>query len=371
MTTKFLLQVNAPGFDNSTLVGNELIGFAYQESLDGCARWALNVETQDGRRYDSFVKNDETPFTIRFGTQQNTDGPKLSRQKSLRTLQTNRQLIGNARAMFTFKGCCNGVALNMHRAPDKRWSKRKISDIVKELIEAAGLQAQVEQSEGKFDIAGCNQPTGQFISRYLARFAYSSKGRDWRLWVEDGKTVHFEPLRPTGNLRFTNLSKDGLIKLHSPQVIKDTRDQAINRSGKIEVRMYDPDSDRLVKREIGESQGAFNYFGSGRPVEREHVSETILVNMQKDRNTDMQPDRLVRQVGQSIWGRKGRCLYRLIGLCDYEPGISVNQQATVELAGPLGTSDVNSGTWVVSTVKNINARGSTKTWVALEKRWER
>lgn len=371
MSQKFTIQVNAPGFDNSTLVAEQLIGFSFAESLSGCARFALKVETQNGRQFDSFVKNDETPFTLRFGTGENPDSGKQSRQKQLRLLFSSRKLIGNARAQFVFKGLCNGVVLNQHRAKDKHWKNRRISDIVEELIRDAGLQARVAQTEGKFTISGANLPTGKFISQCLLPLAYSQKGRDWRLWVEDGKTVHFEPTSPTGTVKITNMFRDGWVKLKSPRIIKDVRSQDADRSGKIEVVMYDADTDRLVRKEIGEGAGQFNYLGQGRPVERQDVSESIIVNMARDRQTDLQPDKLVRQVGQTIWGRKGRSLYQLVGICEFEPGVTVNQNATVDLTGPLGLQDVNTGQWVVSGVKHINSGGAVKTMIVCEKRWER
>ena len=371
MSQKFTIQVNAPGFDNSSLVAEQLIGFSFAESLSGCARFALKVETQNARQYDSFIKNDETPFTLRFGTNENPDAPKQSRQKSLRVLFSTRKLIGNARAQFVFKGTCNGVLLNRHRTKDKHWNKKRISEIVEELISDAGLTPKVAQTEGKFTLSGANLPTGKFINQSILPYAFSQKGRDWRLWVEDGKTVHFEPTTPSGSVKFTNLYRDGWVKLKSPRVIKDTRMQDVDRSGKIEVVMYDADNDRLVRQEIGEGAGQFNYLGSGRPVERKHVSESLIINMARDRQTDLQPDKLVRQVGQTVWGRYGRSLYRLVGMCEFEPGISINQTATVDLTGPLGTQDVNTGQWVVSGVKHVNSGGALKTMVVCEKRWER
>lgn len=373
MSRKVTLQVNAPGFQNDELVGQELIGFNYVETLEGCSRFALVVQSQRGTAWNSFIKNDEEPFTMRFGTEHNVVAARQSRLKTLRTLWSSRQLKGNASAIFTFKGTCNGVALNLHRAKDKHWKQTTISGIVEELITDAGLEPAVAQTDGFFTLMGCNLPTGKFIRRVLLPLAYSDKGRDWRIWVEDGKRVHFEPTEASGNkLKFTNLFRDGWIQLKSPKVVKDTRFSAALRTGKIEVMMYDQDSDRLIRRKVGENQGRFNYSGIGRPKERENTSESIVYSYLRDRHTDIRPDKLMRQIGQTVWGEYGRSLYRLVGLCgNYEPGISVNQPAVVDLAGPLGAVDVNSGNWIVVQVKNINSRGQVKTFVVLEKRWER
>lgn len=373
MSRKVTMQINAPGFQNDKLVGQELVGFNYIETLEGCSRFAVVVQSQRGSAWNSFIKNDEESFTMRIGTEHNTVGPRQSRLKTLRTLWSSRQLKGNSSAVFAFKGACNGVALNFHRAKDKHWKQTTISGIVEELIEDAGLEPAVAQTEGFFTLMGCNLPTGKFIRRVLLPLAYSDKGRDWRIWVEDGKRVHFEPTKPDGQkLKFTNLFRDGWIQLKSPKIIKDTRYTPELRTGKIEVAMYDQDSERLIRQEFGENRGNFNYFGSGRPKEREHTSETIVKSYLKDRQTDVRPYKLVRQMGQTIWGEYGRGLYRLEGVCDrFEPGISVNSEAVVDLAGPLGATDVNSGKWIVAQVKQINSRGHTKTYVVLEKRWER
>lgn len=373
MSEKFTIEINGPGFDNSQLVGQELIGFNFVESLDGCARFALMLETQSGRKWDGFIKNDEQPFSLRFGTgSAGTDGPRMSTLKTLRLLWSGRRLSGGAKAIYTFKGTCNGVALNLTRAKDKYWKERRISEIAEELIRDAGLQAAVGKTEGKFNLMGGNITTGKYLRNVLLPLAYSNRGSNWRFWVEDGRRVHFEPMKPTrGRVRFTNLYRDGWVKLKSPMVVKDTRFNAQLRSGKIEVLAYDPDSERVVRREVGENQGNFSYLGGGRPVERKKVSETIIINAQRNRQTSVNPQQLVQRVGETLWGQHGRTLYRLIGECEYEPGISVGQQVTVDLAGPLGVQDVNNGTWIVHSVRHYNTRGRVKTWVMLEKRWER
>lgn len=372
MSAKFTLQINAPGFGD--LVGEDLIGFNFVESMGGCARWAISFDTQDNRRYDSLIKNDEFDFSLRFGTEMNTDGPRRSELKHVRLLRSQKQMGGNARIVFNMKGTCSGIAIQRHRAKDKHWRERRISQIVDELVsEIDGLFAQVEQTEGQFSLMGCNLPTGKYINRFLLPLAYARRGRDWRFWIENGKTVHFEPTKPdpSNPYHFTNLHREGWLKLKSPKIIKDTRFEPELRSGKIEVMMYDSDQDRLIRREVGEGAGQFNYFGDGRPRERQHVSETHRVNFQRDRQTNLRPDKLVRQMGQTIWGQHGRGLYRLVGQLDYEPGLTINRIAYVDLSGPFGIPDVNTGTWIVHSVKHLYSRGDVKTWVMLEKRWER
>lgn len=370
MSEKFLLEMNAPGFEG--LVGDNLLGFNYVESMGGCARWAVSFDTQDNKLYDAFLKQDEVEFTLRFGTGMNTDGPQHSKKKLVRILKPKKRMAGNARITFNVKGTCAGIRLQRHRSKDKHWRERRISEIVDELVSEVGLEAEVEETEGKFNLMGCNLPTGKFIKRDLLPLAHSRSGNDWRLWVEDGRRVHFSPADPKGKvLRFTNLYRNGWLKLKSPELIKDRRFDAEDRTGKIEVVMYDSDRDRLVRKEIGERSGGFNYFGSGRPTERRHVSETVRVNYQRNRQTNLRPDKLVRQIGQTIWSQHGRSLYRLVGELEYEPGISVNQLAHVDLVGPFGVPDVNAGVWLVHAVKHLYSRGDVRTWVVLEKRWEK
>lgn len=372
MPRKVFIDISGSGFDSARLVGEQLISFTLFESMNSLTRFALRLETGRGTQFDAFIKNDENPFTLRLGTDYSLESPSVSTGKSLRLLWASRRLAGQSKLIFTFKGCCNGVVLNMHRAKEKHYHQQRISDIAQDLIEETGLKAQVGTSDGKFDIIGCNFPTGKFISRSLLPYAYSSEGRDWRYWVEDGKVVHFEPTFPTAApLKFTNLFRDGWIKLRSPQIIKDVRNTAKQRSGKIEVVMYDPEQDRLVSKEIGENAGSFNYHGTGRPVERKFVSETVIVNRMRNRQTDLRPDQLVQQVGKSIWGRHGRGLYTLLGECEYEPGIAINKPAIVDLAGPFGFPDVNSGMWLVRAVKTIYNSGNVRSQVVLEKRWEK
>ena len=221
---------------------------------------------------------------------------------------------------------------------------------------------------------GCNIPTGRFVKNHLLPLAYTEKGRDWRFWVENGKTVHFAPSDPRGGgkpLRFTNRFRDGWFILNSPKIIKDTQFETGLRSGKIEMMMYDADRNQLIRQDVGEHSGNFNYAASGRPKERKHVSETIRVNYQQGRQTDLRANKLLRNVGQTIWGQHGRSLYRLVALMDYEPGIRVNAPAFVDLVDPLDLPDASTGNWIVHTVKHLYSRGTTKTWVRLEKRWER
>lgn len=371
MSEKFLIDINRPEFKN--LSGTELTGFSFLETLDGCARWSLIFSTQRQGDFDDLIKNDETEFTLRIGTRLNPSGPQYSTQKTVRILRAQKMISAGRGVTFNFKGACSGIKLQRHRAKDKQWEDKRISEIVQELVDDVGLESNVQRTEGKFSLMGCNLPTAQFINRQLLPLAYARRGNDWRLWVEDGKTVRFEPLRPLGSstLRFTNTFRENWIKLRNPKVVKDTLNEARRRRGKIEVMMYDSDRDRLIRNEVGERRGQFQYLSSrGRPVEREHVSESIRVNYQRDRQTNLRPDKLVRQMGQNIWGRHARSLYRLIGEVGYEPGIRVNTAAIVDLVGAFQIPDQNSGVWVVQAVKHTYSRGQPRSWVALEKRWE-
>lgn len=379
MSEKFFLRVNLPEFDG--LVGDELIGFSYIESMGGCARWAMSFDTQENRRYDPILKYDEFEFTLRYGTSMpNTDGSFASKLKRVRVLRSKKWLGGNARVIFNLRGTCAGVRLQRHRSKDKHWKNTRISGIVQDLIDEIGLKHKVASTEGFFSLMGCNLPTGRFIDRHLLPLAYNQQaGRDWRFWVEDGQRVHFEPTRPNGILPngfvkpyyFTNLYREDWFKLKSPRLIKDNRFDPQLNTGKIEVMMFDSDRDRLVRKTIGENTGGFNYFGRGRPLERRQTSHTKVINYQQGRQTTLNPDQLTTQVGRTLWGQHGRSLYRIMGELEFAPGISINHLAFVELSGPFDIPDVNTGFWVVHSVKHLYSRGDVKTWVVLEKRWER
>jgi len=371
MSNKFNLQLFAPGFSSD--INQELLGFNYIESMGGCSRWAMSFSTQDDSKYNSLLKNDELDFSFRFGTSMNTDGPQQSTLKHVRILHAKKRLFGRAKVIFTLRGTCSGIAIQKHRAKDKHWKDKRISEIVTDLLQDFdSLTPQIEKTRGKFSLMGCNLPTGSFIRRFLLPFAFGSKGTDWRFWVEDGKKVHFEPLKPKGRpYRFTNLFRDNWLKMKSPQVVKDTRFESELDYGKVEVVMLDPDHHRLIRETVSDKNSKLNYLARrGRPTPREHTARTRRLGLQQRRQTDVSPQTLVQNVSQTLWGRHSRSLYRLTGELDYEPGISVNHLAMVDLAGPFGAPDINTGMWVVHSVKHLYSHGSIRTWVLLEKRWE-
>mgnify|MGYP005607344165 CR=1 FL=1 len=368
-----IAELYASGITPSSLMGGPLISFSFEESMSGCASYAIKIKSDSASKYDGFIRDDQTPFGFLFGTSVPTgDLPSRSNQKKLLLLQARKKLVSNTSATYLFRGCCGGILLSRHRAKDKSWDNELISKMVRDLIEDVGLQADVATTEGKFKLMGCNQPTAEFISKTLLPLAFSQTGRDWRFWVKDGKEVVFRPTKPVGTtVKFSNTLKNGYVHLLGPEVIKDTRFQEEQRSGKIEVVMYDESSGRLIQKEFGESKGQFNYLGGrGRPIERQSVSETIIASMQKGRHTDVSPDKVVTRIGQTLWGRYGRSLYRIQSEIPYSPGLAINSPANVSLTGPLGESDANSGQWVVFGARHSVTSGVARSWVTLEKRWE-
>jgi hypothetical protein len=281
---------------------------------------------------------------------------------------------------FSLRGLCHGNVLRRHRFKDGVF-KDSISNIAKTLITDAGLKIDTVPTTGTYNISNGSSPTGSFIKNNLLPLASSTAGADWRFWVRNGDTVVFRPtdLSVVSNIKMTDNTdahSPNFLHLQVPELIKDTLHQPDRNDGKIEVRSVD--SLRVTSKgpsvndiTISDNNSGFRQLTSGRPSARDKVSKTIPTFRNNKRNVDLQTRDASLKEGQNRWSMNARSLYRLIGRVPFTAGVRPGILVNVLLQRTFGEVDINSGPWLVHTVRSVCTHGQLKSIVLLEKRWEK
>lgn len=382
--------MDAPGFDDPVLLNNGmLVSFLYEESLDGCAKWAMNLVDKVSDRFNDFLALDGgTGFTFRFrfgvdgiNPQNPVNFPitpylkKLTNWKTLELLQGRKRTWGDL-TVFNFKGLCHGNALNRCHPIDRNWERARVSDIVTELAEDAGLDADVEETVGQYTISNGKCSSGSFIKNYLLPLAYSRSGRkDWRFWVRDGDTVVFRPSNSTESprLKFSDWVQDdpNIIIMAGPEAIKTVAQQVWDGSGRMRVNGHDPMSNRYQWHETYESNADFNYLARGRPFDREWGTATqSFSHFAENRNLwGKTTTEQLKHEAESRWARNARGLYKMVSEVPFSVGLTPGDKVRV-VCQEWDDPDSSSGIWQLNKVRNICTQGELKAYVVLEKRWE-
>ncbi len=384
MTVRAFVDVAAPGFvDSLRLNVDQLISFVYEESLDGCAKWALNLTDKDSDAFRPFIVNDGASgktFKFRFGLVGTADpipltGALLSNWKTLELLQTRKRTLGEM-TLYNFTGLCHGHALNRHNKPDGNWENKRISEIVKELAEDAGLQTDIEETVGQYTISNGKNKSGPFIKDYLLPLAYSKSGRkDWRFWVRDGSTVVFRPTNHTEGAKhiFSDrvMNDPSILSMKGPEIVKTVASQVWDGSGRSKVTVHDPMVDRYQQHEVYEGNAAFNYLGKGKPKDRQKGTEVeVPTRFTEKRNVKgLTTAEQMKHEAETRWARNARSLYKMVSEVQYSTGLSPGDKVRV-LVRDNKDPDEATGLWQLHTIRNICTRGAIRSYVVLERRWE-
>jgi len=371
MGRQIYMRIYAPGFDME-LVPTEIYSFVYSEAIHGCARWSLVIRTDRYDKFDSFVKwNEDQPFELEFGYKE----PQLQvTRKRVLLLESSRRTLGSA-AYFTFRGLCAGHLLNLKVLTNKVWED-SISNIVKEIISDCGLEAKVEQTEGKYKIACGWDRAGPFICKYLMPLAYSSKGNDWALTIEDGRKAIFAPVEIGGaRWKFTDFreahKESQWITLFLPELRKSTLLRPWRGDGLVEVRSYSPGSAVLSKFKANESNVGFRYLQGGKPRPA-NKSELVKPSFfHEGVNTKVSDQTQVMHEAKTRWSLDARGLYRLNGLVKFDPTVRVGDICRVVIShNKFGTHVSSTGLYLLNRMESYFTRGEIKTFVSLTRRWE-
>ena len=91
----------------------------------------------------------------------------------------------------------------------------------------------------------------------------------------------------------------------------------------------------------------------------------------KDRNTEDQTRLVAYREGVSRFSRNARNVYRLVSYVPYTAGLTVGSLVNVLIQQTEGMTDLNSGPWLLHTIRSMSTKGVLKSMVVLEKRWEK
>lgn len=382
------VELDGPDFkDPIRLNTAQLVSFVYEESLSGCAKWALNLVEDDSNKFNRFIRMDGgagKTFRFRYGLQGSQDkypptGQQISNWKTLELLQSRKRTVGR-RVLFTFRGLCHGHVLNRRRKPNANWHQARICDIVQDLAEDAGLGHDVEQTVGQYSLSMGDCSSGYFIKHYLLPLAYSkapSTAKDWRFWIRDGNTVVFKPTNiseaPKHKLS-DNIKDDILIlPLLGPESVKTVATQVYDGSGSLKMEAHDPLTNRYQWYEVNENNANFGYMGRGKPLPRQRsTAVTMTTNFTEKRNLWGKSTReQLRQEAETRFALNARGLYRMVSRVPFAVGMYPGDKARVMIkSGSSFEMDEGTGIWQIHTVRAVLTHGEIKAYVVLERRWE-
>lgn len=377
------IDIDAPGFNDKIKLNTaQLVSFVFYESLDGCAQYSINLVDEDSNRFNRFIQQDGgtgKTFRFRFGTRGDDvvppTGTLLSDWKTLELLQSKKRTFG-ARTEFTFRGLCHGHALNRHNKDDGNWENAKISTIVRQLAQDAGLQADVEETVGFYTLSTGKLNSGKFIRDYLLPLAYcKGSKKDWRFWIQDGTTVIFRPTDhnegPKHFFADRKVDDPSILPLINPEAVKTVARQFMDGSGRITVESHDPMRGRFQKYEVNEGKAGFGYMGGGRPKAREKGTSVVVpTHFTEKRNLREKTTReQLIQEAETRWARHARGLYRMVSEVPFAAGLNPGDKVKVITEGARGP-DEGTGIWQLYSIKNLCTRGELRCFVVLERRWE-
>ena len=364
------LQILVDGSDMK-VEDKDLISFAYYETMEGCARYKLECNTPDWDRWDKYLTNPDSVMQIRFGYKYDTGAQKWSEWKYVDCSRARPVYYINA-VSITMEGMCSGYKLNESTAEETRtYRDKKISEIVEEIAKRNDLKSRVKATKGKFLLHQCHLSDAHFIQGVLLSKAISTDGRvDFYFWIENGKTLVFEP---------PNIGSSGRKYIMQQDPTKTNPDQHIEyldveyrrgflapeNSGVIEVIGYDPLKKKIYTERIDDNKVQFPKLASRKPTPTKRPSRIFPVTEPGPEKYDKED---VKNSGMSIWGRNSRKLYRVTLEVPPDPTVAVAKVTTLDITDQRGRPHYTTGRYLTYAAYTVMDKGGYRTILFLERR---
>ncbi len=341
---------------------SRLVTFLYYDTIRDCAQYYIELVDQSWSYFDQ-VYESEAEIQLRFGLQ-------LGGQTTWSTMK--KLLVGDVEANYhpqsvrvTIAGLDKGVKL-FNTCSQKVWKKKKISDMVKDLAQASGLNTQIEDTKDDFDITQGIVPDGHFIRKYLLPRAYNASRQDYLFYIKDGSTVVFEP--PDVGSEQMTLKFPGDEAQYGP--LEPLRCYyrplmlAPNGSWSTQVRSVNPLKKEADFFTADDGTVSLKKLASKMPTAPDKPARIRYV-------TDFTKD-VTENLGKALWCRRCRELWIVDTKTFLSPKLEVGKPVRLQVTGGNGQSHFTSGKYLVAGalhwIDTQAADSFTRLWLARRSR---
>jgi len=310
----------------------------YYQSIRGMAQYWISASDVSWSYFDALYEAD-AELQMRIG---------ISRDNDTQWSPVQKLHVGNVRAAYQGNGISvliSGMDAGeklFRNCSRKVWSEKKVSEIVEELAEEAGLDTQVEATKDKFDLAQGIQPDGQYIQKTLLPLAYNESRQDYLCYMKDGSTLVFEPPDVSSvqaTLKFPGASDD-YTPLEPPSIYYRPINMPLNGAWSIEQRAVDPWEKTARFFVADDSSVNLQKYASKVPEAPDKPSR-IMHSVYSEK-------KVLENVTKAMWGSRARELWIVDAKTELSPKLEIGRAIRFEMTKPDGESHFSSGKYMLA-----------------------
>lgn len=334
---KFELRVDGNDLE---LEAGRLVRFLFFQTIRGSAQYHITAVDDSWSYYDGFYKED-AELVLRFGYTQ--DGAEVWSPE-------HHLVVGEVTAEYdpdgidvTVSGLDKG-SLIFNTCSQKVFKDKLISEMVKDLAEANGLDVSVEATKNKTDITQGIMPDGHFIQKFLLPRAYNETRQDYLCWIRNGDTLVFEPPEvssPQATFDFPGESDD-----YQPEAPLQCRYRPImmrpNGAWSTQVRGVDPLKKEGLFFTADDNTVSYRKLANTGPNAPDMPSRIVML--------DEVEDKVVTNIGKALWSTKSRELWLVDTKSALSPKIEVGRPIQLNVTKSDSSSHFTSGKYLLAGV---------------------
>lgn len=345
-----------------------IIDFVYFEHIYGSAQFILHCDKENWGDFDQLLTSPDNPVLVRWGYEEASSREDADWRKVYTAFMRSRYEPTNVEIFL--EGMDWGQRLHQAYTSSKAYKNMKISDIVSEIADDAGLDADVAPTKGQYHIMRNNLPAAIFIKKELLPRAVSQSGEaNFYFYIKEGSTLVFKPpvLENTAETYVLTLPPEQEQPKNVRMVEVEYRRVTLAPLGSLvtEVRGFDPIKVKPISFKADDNTVKFKKLsrqGPTLPIDPARVYLTTAPYYPKYSQEDVENE------AKAIWGANARSLWRVT--LDVPPKVAIKPFSVVklEIDDQNGQPHFTAGKYLVRGVKQLITGNEYRTILYLERR---
>ena len=348
----FQLQMFLDGVDLEILP--EVESFWYDETIYGASVYCLHATSADWEKWDKLATSTSSRVVkLRWGFREGLTERWASWKDVLLTPARYRLASGVVEIWIDSTDAGYKLAEISHGLP---FVSKRVSDMVQKIATVNQFRSRIEKTAGLFTFYQGRLSDATFIQEVLLNHAVSGSGKpDYHFYIEDGKTLVFEPAdlsRVYDTYPVRSSANEATERdIEVLEVAQRRFFQAAEGSAVNEVRGFSSLRKTPIHVTVSDDSVDLQYMAKRRPEVPAGPSAIQLTTEGTEESISLN--------GRATWGANARGLYRTeVELSGYD--MNARPGRVVELAVFTPTSQVHwtAGRWLVWKVRQwLSAKG--------------
>lgn len=314
-----------------------LTSLIFWQTIRGLGQYRIVCSDKDWAYYDG-LREDGAELSLRWGYTE--EGEEVWSEEHKLDVGTFQLMLHPDRIEATMAGLDKAAVLN-DRHSRKVFKDKKISEMVQELADDAGLDTDIEATDDEHTIAQGRLSDASFIQTVLLPWAYNASRSDYMCFTRNGDTLVFRP-PDVSSTQLTMNFPEGSDEYRPTEPLR-LRYRRIGLAGAYALSVEGRAIDILTKEAsfftADDSSSSYKKLASTGVSPPDTPGAIDLI-------ADVEEEMLEKLV-KATWGRRCRELWFVDAPARLSPKLELGKAVQLEVTNPEGQSHFASGKYLL------------------------